>query len=720
MYCFCSLILRQSSSLRCLHVVAITVWLLCSCYSHSSSVVSAFQNIKTPLQHSAESWKLAPAVKATSSPRVVCNKMSMSSNSSSNGTSKAVVASSSSSPTISSYLKPLLIFGIGYGLGGASAPGWQRHTKLTTKIGLTNIILSILISREVWRFVPPWIKPRMKRFGKSLIKGVAAPLLLLRGRSKCNDDGNNDNYQNSESQRWKVRAADDDDDDDSKDDITDLSNFITKVQRLMNAAKSKLDSLDEQQQNEEENVYIRNASFLALLQMLNQIKSRRANSRDELYRAAGSQDIPNEMFQNIDIMFELADLAYNEHPSGGDIKSVLKGMGYDLIKHDTATPVPGYLGHYIALSNDHHGNDTSKNESDLEEEGEEKNLSTPVSSSSSKKEKIAVIGIKGTSNLEDFLTDMCANSEEYTLDHPFYEGGSKTLRCHEGVYISSQRLVKDLLPLIQNLLLPSGYKIVVVGHSLGAGCATIVSLLLRATIPSLLDDPKKLKVWSFASPPVLDLKSALGCSSFVTTVVNNSDVIPRCNIGPLVVMARLLRAVNKRLMERNLGVTDLLFKDWMKKSPTDNLMNEDGDEMLMSVEEIVSAIADAIACDDDHDKDHLYVPGRVLVLYDLWEKEQQRMLLENSQKGNSKDYATIMKEWVQYLKEVDDPTSIDDADAKKKNIPVAEEVILTDGACNALRLIELDGRLLDDHLAPAYRSSIANILSSRGMKSSSI
>lgn len=713
MNCFRSLILGQSSPLRCLHLVVISALLFCSYYSHYSVVV-AFQNIKTPLQHSAESFnfrrhllrqdnKLAPSAKAAS-PRIVYNKMS-SNSSRSDGTSKAVA----SPVSLSTYLKPLLIFGIGYGLGGASAPGWQRHTKLTTKIGLTNIILYILITREVWRFVPPWIKPRMKRFSKSLIKGVVAPLLLLRGRSKSSDIS-----QDSQSDEWDDYANDDD----SKDDITDLSNFITKVQRLMNAAKSKLDSLDEQDQQheEEENVYIRNASFLALLQMLNQIKSRRANSRDELYRAAGSQDIPDEMFQDIDIMFELADLAYNEHPSGGDIKSVLKSMGYDLIKHDTATPVPGYLGHYIALSNDN-GNKSSNNmnESDLKEEGEEKNISTPVLSSSSKKEKIAVIGIKGTSNLEDFLTDMCANSEEYTLDHPFYEGGSKTLRCHEGVYISSQRLVKDLLPLIKNLLLPSGYKIVVVGHSLGAGCATIVSLLLRATIPSLRDDPEKLKVWAFASPPVLDLKSALGCSSFVTTVVNNSDVITRCNIGPSVVMARLLRAVNKRLMERNLGVTDLLFKDWMKKSPSDNLMNDDSDEMLMSFEEIVSAIADAITCDDDDDKDNLYVPGRVLVLYDLWEKEQQRML-ENSQKGSSKDYATIMKEWVQYLKEVDDPTSIGDAEAKKKSIPVAEEVILTDGACNALRLIELDGRLLDDHLAQAYRSSIANILSSRGMR----
>jgi hypothetical protein len=110
----------------------------------------------------------------------------------------------------------------------------------------------------------------------------------------------------------------------------------------------------------------------------------------------------------------------------------------------------------------------------------------------------------------------------------------------------------------------------------------------------------------------------------------------------------------------------------MKKSPSDNLMNDDdGDEMLMSVEEIVSAIADAIACDDDHDKDHLYVPGRVLVLYDLWEKEQQRMILENSQKGNSKDYATIMKEWVQYLKEVD---SLSQANRLWQNIDAIAEI----------------------------------------------
>jgi hypothetical protein len=195
MNCFRILILRQFSSLHCLHLVATTALLLCSYYSHSS-VVSAFQNIiikTTPLQHSTNTIislrKLAPAAKATSSPpRVVYNKMSSNNSSGSNGTNKAAA-----SPTISlsSYLKPLLIFSIGYGLGEVSTSGWQRHTtKLTTKIGLQNIIVSILISREVWRFIPPWIKPRVKRFGKSLIQGVVVvpSLLLLRGRSKCDGE----------------------------------------------------------------------------------------------------------------------------------------------------------------------------------------------------------------------------------------------------------------------------------------------------------------------------------------------------------------------------------------------------------------------------------------------------------------------------------------------------------------------------------------------------
>ena len=445
----------------------------------------------------------------------------------------------------------------------------------------------------------------------------------------------------------------------------------------MDAAKAKLDeesiSEDGLVAKTDKDDFDIKASVLALLQLLWQAKARRSNSRDQIYGTSGSP-IPDGMIDNMDEMFELADLAYDEHPSGDDIKKVLKGMGYNLLKHDT-TAVPGYLGHYIAINSD------------------------------PSKGKSAIIGVKGTSNFEDFLTDMCASSVEYNLTRPFYDGGSNTLRCHEGVFISSQRLADELLPIVKNLLLPTGYKITVVGHSLGAGCATLLAALLRSAIPSLQQESEdKLNAWAFASPPILDLKSSLGCSSFVTTVVNNADVVPRANISPLVVTVRLLRVVNKRLKERNLSMSNfqstITFLNKIREG-------KDG-EMIMSANEITSELDSALEKVELDDPDHLYVPGKVVVMYDLWEKQQQREE-EGEREESQKDVASVLADWAIRLKDSD----VHSDTSKASGIPAAGEAVLCDGTCKALRFIELDGRLLDDHMAPQYRSSIANILSSR-------
>lgn len=420
-------------------------------------------------------------------------------------------------------------------------------------------------------------------------------------------------------------------------------------------------------------------SFIALIRLIQQVKSKRDSSsaRDQIYRSSGTA-VPTEMLEGLDHLFELADLAYDEHEDGS-IKEVLKGMGYNLIKHDT-TAVPGYLGYYMAINSDPSG------------------------------DKTAIIGIKGTSNFEDFLTDMCASAVEYNLTSPFYKDGSKTLRCHEGVLISSQRLLEDLLPTIKNLLIPSGYKIRIVGHSLGAACATFLAILLRSSIPSLQNEDL-LKVWAFASNPVLDLNSALACSSFVTTVVNNCDVVPRANISPLVVTMEMLRAVNKRLKEQNSDVSTIEYLYQLYDG-------KDG-EMLMSADDIYVELDNALKRAELEDPDHLYVPGQVVLMYNLWEKEQQQKLSQEDQKeeDTQKDFSTILKGWIMTMK---DMNMHSDVSVDLQNIPRAEEVILCDGTCKALRFIEFDGRLLDDHMAPPYRSSISNILSLRNTKDSTL
>ncbi len=383
------------------------------------------------------------------------------------------------------------------------------------------------------------------------------------------------------------------------------------------------------------------ASLLALLQLMWQVKSRRASARDQFYRFAGIS-APDDVLEGMDEMFELADLAYDEHLSGKPLKTVLDEMGYRLIKHDK-TAVPGYLGHYVAISNSNLPNST----------------------------KTAIIGVKGTSNFEDFLTDMCGSAVEHSLEKPFYDGGNTTFRCHEGMLISSRRLTEDLQPLVENLLIPSGYDIKIVGHSLGAGCATILAIMLRSLLPTLqASNPQgkeRLEVWAFASPPVLDLDSARACESFVTTVVNNVDIIPRANISPLVVTTRLLRAVNRRLKEKNLDMSN--FKSSIAFL---NKLREGKDgEMLMAADEIMAELDSSLAKVELRDSDHLYVPGKAVVLYDLWELEEKK----ESQREEA-------------------------SDAEKLDIPTAEDAIISDGTCDVLRYIELDGRMFDDHMAP--------------------
>ena len=320
-----------------------------------------------------------------------------SSNNNSNSSDDVESSSLVAYNNIATWARPLILFSLGYGVGTISAPGWQRQSKVMSNIGFTRLALIFFISRDIWRSTPNWLKPKITRYGKKVINILRIP---FRKKSMIDES-----------------EADDDDDDTIVDDtdISDLSNFATKLQRVMNVAEQKLEI------KEDFNVQ---ASVLAYLQLLSQVEARRASSHDKIYRESGVA-VPNGMLEGLDVFFELADLAYDEHKDG-NIQQVLEHMGYHLVKHDISD-VPGYLGHYIAINSD----------------------------SSS---KTAIIGVKGTSNFGDLLTDMCASSEQYSLPNPFYEGGSTSLTCHEGVWISSSRLFDTLLPIVRDLLLPSDYR----------------------------------------------------------------------------------------------------------------------------------------------------------------------------------------------------------------------------------------------------------------------
>jgi hypothetical protein len=511
--------------------------------------------------------------------------------------------------SLSKPLLPVLIALVaGYRWGARTMRNLEPAAAPRPPYVLQGLVL-VLLSREVWRVIPVWLKRQIPFVRRRYKRGV---------------------------------------DDDDGSDLSSIATVTLKLQSLFALASDKLAS--PLTSNE-----LRSSS-LALLQLTAQLKARRADLRDCRFEEAGQVVTAADVLTGLDEAFELADMAYDELPEEGSIKDALAKLDFALVKHDKTT-LPGVVSHYIAIN---------------------------------KKKKVAVIGVKGTSNLEDFLTDSCGNAVTYTLDKPFVQGGGTELRCHEGVLLAAKRLAQDVETVVEELLLPTGYTILITGHSLGAGVAALVAVILRSRFPSLLADDgtktPRLQVLAFACPPVLDLDSALACAPFTTTIINNSDIMPRASLSNLILTMEFLKIINQKLIEKGIDP-----KSWKTVAGFLQKMIVEGngkdEELIMTEQEISDGFDETFDKVELRDPDHLYVPGRVIQMYDLWSK---------------KDYGAER----QREKEEDDTAlPVDDL------LRPAERVMVTDGASNVLRSIEIDARMLSDHMAPAYRSSIRTLLS---------
>jgi len=96
------------------------------------------------------------------------------------------------------------------------------------------------------------------------------------------------------------------------------------------------------------------------------------------------------------------------------------------------------------------------------------------------------------------------------------------------IFRARNGLLRKLL-LMKDPLCPE-YKLVMTGHSLGAGCATLLSIMSRDKYPLL-------SCFAFCPPGgLLSEGLATECKSYVTSVVNDTDVIPRTSLPNLVKM----------------------------------------------------------------------------------------------------------------------------------------------------------------------------------------
>lgn len=134
------------------------------------------------------------------------------------------------------------------------------------------------------------------------------------------------------------------------------------------------------------------------------------------------------------------------------------------------------------------------------------------------KSQSVVVSIRGSLSWQDAMTDLTAQQQDFDIE------GAGTCYAHKGM-LRCAHYVKSVLEkreILQSAFSRAGegYSLVIVGHSLGAGTASLLSVLLKPIYPDL-------KCFAYSNPSVLSTHATPYCEDFIVSVVLGKDVVPR-------------------------------------------------------------------------------------------------------------------------------------------------------------------------------------------------
>jgi Lipase (class 3) len=234
--------------------------------------------------------------------------------------------------------------------------------------------------------------------------------------------------------------------------------------------------------------------------------------------------------------------------------------------------------------------------------------------------KVVVVAIRGTFHARDALTDLCA---EYS---PFLGG-----HAHAGIAEAATNKSEEILPVVLRALeTHPDYRVVVTGHSLGAGTASLLAMLWK----DAMNFP--IECHAFACPPVLcvEMASLPETRAVINSYVANDDIIPRLSFGSMTDLKQWV--VN--LATDGTGYFHRMFQIMSLGNPLgDNATNFISKKMEWTPDLGASVRA---ALDHITPTERLYLPGKVYFLYKL------RTLAEiESQPGfpNANPHASVEK-----------------------------------------------------------------------------
>jgi hypothetical protein len=260
-----------------------------------------------------------------------------------------------------------------------------------------------------------------------------------------------------------------------------------------------------------------------------------------------------------------------------DLTAILRPLGYKLIsKRASVNDKPGLI----------HGNDEWK-------------FGYFIAVHHDRKDIVISIGSNSKSKHPSGIARTIVKQQQHGSVQPLYTQVAKSM-------------LEDIGHLVDNFFIPLSFKVCLVGHSISAGVACRLGIILKKTRPLL-----RLHVFAFGPPACISSDEVESTQDFITSIVNNNDWIPRMSIVNLRCMMGLLERTDAKLKRWTLRPADM--RTARKYCTEIEKLNA---ELFLTAQELSDfyhlypdKASDRGYCNDKTDLVTLDIPGRAIFLW---------------------------------------------------------------------------------------------------------